>query len=445
MRFISFAASIKMNLFPPRCVGLVKLDREKFKKIVSVPTISYQPQDVSMNTVMRILKTYLMKVEKFRPVGKSKIHLNPDVITEWKELPTEALENAGIKSSSFKFEDIELSFDNWKAEDLVKSILPDGIEPATSYSRIGHIIHMNLKDNLLPYKTAIAEIYKDKTVGCRTVVNKAQNIDNTFRNFQIDLLLGDPDYQVQVKENGAAFEFDFSTVYWNPRLSMEHERIVKLLEPNDILYDVFAGVGPFAVPAGKKRVTVMANDLNPHSYKWLAHNVTKNKVGHMVKTFNKDGRDFILQDIRDNLLERIVNREQEMKEYSIHITMNLPGLAVTFLDAFIGLLKDNKQGITSSSTIPTPLCHCYCFVKGQDDPKMMAQQLVEQNLGIKLERDVNLKEINFVRNVAPNKDMMRVDLLLTNDILFSSTAKRSLSSSDDFPIAKKSCMKFRII
>jgi tRNA G37 N-methylase Trm5 len=48
------------------------------------------------------------------------------------------------------------------------------------------------------------------------------------------------------------------------------------------LYDVFAGVGPFAIPAARKGCTVVANDLNPASYHWLQHNVSLNKVADKV-------------------------------------------------------------------------------------------------------------------------------------------------------------------
>lgn len=41
---------------------------------------------------------------------------------------------------------------------------------------------------------------------------------------------------------------------------------------------MFAGVGPFAVPAAKKGCAVLANDLNPNSEKYLAINVKNNQV-----------------------------------------------------------------------------------------------------------------------------------------------------------------------
>jgi len=53
---------------------------------------------------------------------------------------------------------------------------------------------------------------------------------------------------------------------------------VQLFEPEDIVADVFAGVGPFVVPAAKKGCAVFANDLNPNSVKYLKVNVADNLV-----------------------------------------------------------------------------------------------------------------------------------------------------------------------
>jgi tRNA G37 N-methylase Trm5 len=44
------------------------------------------------------------------------------------------------------------------------------------------------------------------------------------------------------------------------------------------VYDVFAGVGPFSIPAISKRNVsyVIANDLNPDSYRFLVENYKNN-------------------------------------------------------------------------------------------------------------------------------------------------------------------------
>lgn len=44
------------------------------------------------------------------------------------------------------------------------------------------------------------------------------------------------------------------------------------------LGDVFAGVGPFSIPAAKKGCMVFSNDLNPESVKAFRQNMSKNKV-----------------------------------------------------------------------------------------------------------------------------------------------------------------------
>ena len=57
------------------------------------------------------------------------------------------------------------------------------------------------------------------------------------------------------------------------RLEREHRRIVQMVRPDDVICDMFAGIGPFAVPAALRGCKVYANDLNPKSVEWLRVNV----------------------------------------------------------------------------------------------------------------------------------------------------------------------------
>lgn len=79
-------------------------------------------------------------------------------------------------------------------------------------------------------------------------------------------------------ENDCRFTFDFREVYWNSRLHTEHERLIHKFDKSDLVADVFAGVGPFAIPAAKKGCAVLANDLNPSSHKYLTLNIAENRV-----------------------------------------------------------------------------------------------------------------------------------------------------------------------
>lgn len=83
---------------------------------------------------------------------------------------------------------------------------------------------------------------------------------------------------VEISEGNCTFKFDYSKVYWNSRLQTEHKRLVDSFNPGEVVCDVMAGVGPFAVPAGKKGVFVWANDLNPDSIASMRDAITRNKV-----------------------------------------------------------------------------------------------------------------------------------------------------------------------
>lgn len=85
-----------------------------------------------------------------------------------------------------------------------------------------------------------------------------------------------------MSELGCTFHFDYAKVYWNSKLSSEHERLVNLFKPGEVVADVMAGIGPFAVPAGKKGVFVWANDKNPESYKYLETSIARNKASGMA-------------------------------------------------------------------------------------------------------------------------------------------------------------------
>ncbi|XP_055537723.1 tRNA (guanine(37)-N1)-methyltransferase [Wyeomyia smithii] len=414
------------DLHPPTVVrGMTILERNSFKKCAKVPHLTV-PENEDFNKVCKSVKKFLLKMEQFKPVksAERKIVLHPLIMESWDDFEKNAL-FGNLFKNNLTWENIQLEYDNWKYDEVLRAVLPEDKDILSSFSKVGHVVHLNLKDHLLEYKNLIGEVIKDKVPGCRTVVNKLVTIDNTYRNFEMEVIAGEKDFEVTVKENGNTFEFDFSKVYWNPRLSTEHEKIVKMLNQSDVLADVYAGVGPFSVPAAKKGCTVLANDLNPDSYKALVKNCIKNKVQAHATCFNKDAINFIREELRQLILEK--NKDTQFSG-KIHITMNLPALAIEHLVHYVGLFQAETLKLVSH-----PIVHCYCFAKGTEDSKTIARHMVESSLGFKL--GDNLLEIAFVRNVSPNKDMMRVSFCLTEEVLFcaSSGVKRSLEGNKDNP------------
>ena len=143
---------------------------------------------------------------------------------------------------------ITIDYEWYTAEQVLSALLPsggaaessvDGTNTSangtpTSYTTIGHLAHLNLRDSYLPYRFLIARVILDKNAQTlRTVVNKLDSIDNEFRFFAMELLAGEPDYTVTSNESGCLFTFDFRKVYFNSRLHTEHARIVSLLRRGD--------------------------------------------------------------------------------------------------------------------------------------------------------------------------------------------------------------------
>ncbi|XP_026328957.1 tRNA (guanine(37)-N1)-methyltransferase-like [Hyposmocoma kahamanoa] len=424
-------------LLPPVGVrGMKVLDREKFSRNIQVPILKVTEKNLSK--VITLCKTYFLKVENFKPVQscqdasfKKCIFFNPEKINDWTDISEDdrtALSNLGIDKSNFDIQEVQLLYENFKYDTIFKAVLPEQEEIVSGFSQIGHIIHLNLKEHLLDYRQFIGQVLLDKVKTCHTVVNKSNTIDNTYRNFSMEVIAGAENFLVTVKENGCKFKFDFSKVYWNPRLSKEHERILSFLKPGDVLFDAFCGVGPFSLPAVKCKCKVYANDLNPDSVLWLNHNAKFNCVDpNLFKSYNLDGNDFINKIFKEYLIEYCKGNETLRESAKIHITMNLPAMAVEFLSNFNGLIKDKELLDKLDKEI---LIYVYCFVVG-DDPVTISKEMVNKNIGCEV--TTNIVDVFDVRNVSPKKEMMRVTLKLTADILFG------VNSDNDEPPIKKKC------
>ncbi|KAM8916358.1 tRNA (guanine(37)-N(1))-methyltransferase [Spinachia spinachia] len=415
---------------PPEVRGMTSLDKEAFTQTISVPALRV-PTGVLNKVVKSLRKATIQRPGVPRVVQDTEessdfrlVLLNPRTISSpssFSEAEAEALRSFSV-TEKLQYYELQLTYHNLKSEEVLEAVLPQGQDVTSGFSRVGHIAHMNLRDHQLPYKNLIGQVIMDKNPGVTCVVNKTNMIDSTYRNFKMEVLAGEENMVAKVKENGVTYEFDFSHVYWNPRLSTEHQRVVQLVKRSDTVFDVFAGVGPFAVPAARSGANVLANDLNPESHRWLQHNCKLNKVEKKVRTFNLDGRAFIQGPLKQELPALLKEKA------TVHVVMNLPALALDFLDAFRGLLQ---QEPSCDEILPT--VHCYGFSK-DDNPEADVAARASHSLGFPLEGRCS---VHFVRNVAPNKDMMCVTFTLPKEVLFSSDPEQTEPSAEPAPKRQK--------
>lgn len=297
-----------------------------------------------------------------------------------------------------------LSYDYFTQDIVLQRLLPAGVQVPAGFETIGHIAHLNLSEPQLPWGRLIARVLLDKNPHLHTVVNKVGTISTQYRVFEMDVLGGVKSCRTEVREHGCTFVFDFSAVYWNSRLSNEHARLIDCFKPRQLVVDMMCGIGPFAVPAARAlgvqkgflggAPAIYANDLNPDSFSSLKENLSRNKVASLVSAHNMDGRAFLWDVVRPAQL----GKEGRARSQPIaHVLMNLPAIAIEFLDAFVGLYAD-EDGSADPAALQSvlaspPLVHAYCFSKLVEDPLSDLVPRVERAIGGKLPRAVWVKDV----------------------------------------------------
>ncbi|PPQ66369.1 hypothetical protein CVT26_011088 [Gymnopilus dilepis] len=440
-----------------------RLDKDAFKKKLTVLGARVAPEKTRVLLKANELKEALMDLPKIRTVVSDPSQPDGDRLvllrmSEKSDLPQAAQEFLDKEAKGLVEYKIDLDYDYWTAEECLHAWLPPDLREGspTGFAMIGHIAHVNLNDEYLPYKHVIGQIILEKNKTVKTVVNKLNTIDNQFRFFQMELIAGEPNFVVEHHESNCRFTFDFREVYWNSRLHTEHDRLVQTFKPEDVIADVFAGVGPFAVPAARKGCAVLANDLNPNSAKWLRKNVEDNRVTELVRVSCEDGRDLIRASVARVFDEPFPaytgppkSRMQEEKERKrlqklavegqvsasleseqqpqqpprrriAHFVMNLPDSAIQFLDAFRGILADDNGRDLSGTYSEMPMVHCHCFTRELEPEKAEQdiRQRVEEKLGHPLTDETTF---HLVRSVAPTKEMYCISFRLPRAVAFATS------------------------
>ncbi|KZV34781.1 tRNA (guanine(37)-N1)-methyltransferase 2 [Dorcoceras hygrometricum] len=256
------------------------LDESKFDVHFNLLALRIPREKCKLAT--RILNGYLLDRPRVKPVTE-----DPTCNNNRYMILSERIQNPDLSEiPGHKVDELKELFEI--------QVVPYSFTLGYSYWNAGHIAHLNITDELLPYKGVIAKVLYDKNYPrIKTIVNKVGTISNEFRVPKFEVLAGDCNMVTEVKQYGAVFKLDYGLVYWNSRLEHEHLRLISMFRTGDIICDMFAGIGPFTIPAAQKGCYVYANDLNPDSIRYLKINAEKNKVDNLVRAYNLDARKFV--------------------------------------------------------------------------------------------------------------------------------------------------------
>lgn len=161
----------------------------------------------------------------------------------------------------------------------------------SSFDIIGDIAIVKLPPDLQPHEGSVGEamLRANKVL---KVVAVDRGVSGEFRVRDLRVIAGDNRTHTEHRERGLRFNVDVSKAYFSPRLCAERWRVTQQVKPGEIVLDLFAGVGPFAITIAKfsKASVVHAVDSNNEAITLLEHNVRLNRAFN-VEIHHMDARD----------------------------------------------------------------------------------------------------------------------------------------------------------
>ncbi len=166
-----------------------------------------------------------------------------------------------------------------------KKRLPD------NWELIGDILFIKLSDSLKEHEERIGEAYAE-VLNAKTVMLQG-SIQGMKREPEVEKIYGDDTETVHV-ENGIKYRLDTSKLMFSSGNIDERIRMAQVVNEDDVVVDMFAGIGyfslPMAVHGGAEKIFSL--EINPTAFSYLEENVRLNDVEDTVRPWNGDNRDF---------------------------------------------------------------------------------------------------------------------------------------------------------
>jgi tRNA (guanine37-N1)-methyltransferase len=279
----------------------------------------------------------------------------------------------------------------------LKTLLAEKLKPEElklvykSYDVIGDVAIIRVPPNLEQYSSIIAEAIMQTHKNVKSVWRQSSPVSGDFRLRQLEFVSGERKTETIYKEHGCIFRVDLAKCYFSPRLAFERIRIARLVQPEEVVVNMFAGVGTFSIIIAKhsKASKIYSIDINPIAVKYMEENIKRNKVDKQVIPICGEAKKVIEEKLRN-----IANR----------VLMPLPEKAYEFLDVALMSLQKGLGWI-----------HYYAFEHAQkhENPIEKAKIRVAEKLN-KMNIDFNMPFSRIVRNTGPNWYQVALDLRISN-------------------------------
>ncbi|MFX1375881.1 MAG: class I SAM-dependent methyltransferase family protein [Promethearchaeota archaeon] len=172
------------------------------------------------------------------------------------------------------------------------SLLPRG------FQTLGDVIILRLSPELFTQKDIIGKAYLDLLPSIRSVYLNKGKIVGTFREPEhIEFLAGIDNPIIEHKEHGIRYRFDLTRIMFSKGNLNERRFLASLVKDDEIIVDMFAGIGYFSLPIGKHSNVkeIYSIELNPDAYVFLVENIKINHLEEKIKPIMGDCREEVLK------------------------------------------------------------------------------------------------------------------------------------------------------
>ena len=136
---------------PSEVRGMTELDRTAFKKTVTIPVLKVRKEVV--NKLMRSLKRAALQRPGIKRViedpedGEGRlIMLDPYkmfTVDSFEKEELSILKQLNVNPQISKY-NLDLTYENFKSEEILRAVLPEGQNVTSGFSRVGHTAHLKL-------------------------------------------------------------------------------------------------------------------------------------------------------------------------------------------------------------------------------------------------------------------------------------------------------------
>jgi tRNA wybutosine-synthesizing protein 2 len=166
---------------------------------------------------------------------------------------------------------------------------------------LGDVLLLKLPLELEDFKEEIAKVYA-KELGAKTVLEDL-GIEGMLREPHVEILWGAETETIH-KENGVKFKLDCAQVMFSSGNVDERIRMATISKPDEVVVDMFAGIGFFSIPMAvhSKSKKIYALEINPIAHHYLHENVLLNGVENIIEPILGDNRNFKQKGIADRIV-----------------------------------------------------------------------------------------------------------------------------------------------